>query len=394
MKYLFLDTNVFIHYIDFEEISWREMLGIEEFCIVITPKVIEEIDKIKDFEKGKKQRKAKTISSKIADVFLDEKKLKVDVKTCEPPADNLFDGVKFQRDISDDSVLLAALQFGCENDDKIVIAADNSILIKAKANGVRYHKMTDEYLLKEELSEGEKKVKSLTERIAMHENRMPKPKILFDNRDTILRIKRPEKIDVNALVLPKINELIKKYPKKTPNNPYSSISQFTIPYTSEKVDYYIKKMQEFYHAEESNKAYQTYMKPINLILTNEGTAQTGDIFVFVNLPNSVNLYNEDCIEDKKFEIPSKPGEFTPLSEALYGSASKWKDVKIWDANNSIESELKLKKTGINHGLSIRLDFGQLYVNALDCPNFSIEYTIHDSKLIEPVTGTLSVVFED
>ena len=47
MKHLILDTNIYIHYLDFEQIKWEDIFG-EDICIVIPPKVQREIDKIKD----------------------------------------------------------------------------------------------------------------------------------------------------------------------------------------------------------------------------------------------------------------------------------------------------------------------------------------------------------
>ena len=52
MKYLFLDTNVYLHYIDFEQIDWKKLID-SDFTIVVPPIVIREIDKHKDNNRGK-----------------------------------------------------------------------------------------------------------------------------------------------------------------------------------------------------------------------------------------------------------------------------------------------------------------------------------------------------
>jgi rRNA-processing protein FCF1 len=64
MKYLFLDTNVYLHYMDFEQIDWKELID-SDFTIVVPPIVIREIDKHKDNNRGKIQSKAKAVSKKF-----------------------------------------------------------------------------------------------------------------------------------------------------------------------------------------------------------------------------------------------------------------------------------------------------------------------------------------
>lgn len=69
MKYLVLDTNVFIHYKDFEHIDWKSLVG-DDTTICITQKVIGEIDKHKDQSRGRIQKRAKKISARFSAIFL------------------------------------------------------------------------------------------------------------------------------------------------------------------------------------------------------------------------------------------------------------------------------------------------------------------------------------
>lgn len=74
MKYLFLDTNIFLHFVDFEQIPWADLIGDSEITIVVSDIVAQEIDKHKDTAREKIQKRAKKISSKLAEVFLEDKK--------------------------------------------------------------------------------------------------------------------------------------------------------------------------------------------------------------------------------------------------------------------------------------------------------------------------------
>lgn len=74
MKYLFLDTNVYLHYMDFEQIDWKSLVcNGDDFTIVVPLIVIREIDKQKDSSRGKIQGRAKKTSEKFGDYFLNNK---------------------------------------------------------------------------------------------------------------------------------------------------------------------------------------------------------------------------------------------------------------------------------------------------------------------------------
>lgn len=41
MKYLLLDTNIYLHYIDFEQIDWGTIIGDKEYEIVVPYPLVE-----------------------------------------------------------------------------------------------------------------------------------------------------------------------------------------------------------------------------------------------------------------------------------------------------------------------------------------------------------------
>ena len=53
MKYLFLDTNIFLHFINFEQIPWGNLVDDVDFKIIVSDIVAGEIDKHKDGARGK-----------------------------------------------------------------------------------------------------------------------------------------------------------------------------------------------------------------------------------------------------------------------------------------------------------------------------------------------------
>ena len=71
MKYLFLDTNIYLHYIDVEQINWDKIVGDTSITIVVPRITIREIDQHKDQSRRKIQKRAKVISAKFAQGFLE-----------------------------------------------------------------------------------------------------------------------------------------------------------------------------------------------------------------------------------------------------------------------------------------------------------------------------------
>ncbi|RYE05509.1 MAG: hypothetical protein EOP44_04550 [Sphingobacteriaceae bacterium] len=66
MTYLFLDTNIFLHYRAFDEIKWQEQFpDIGEYKLIIASVVIDELDKHKQNPNRKLATRAKKILSKI-----------------------------------------------------------------------------------------------------------------------------------------------------------------------------------------------------------------------------------------------------------------------------------------------------------------------------------------
>ena len=53
MKYLFLDTNIFLHFQNFEQIPWGNLVGDVDFKIIVSDIVAGEIDKHNDGARGK-----------------------------------------------------------------------------------------------------------------------------------------------------------------------------------------------------------------------------------------------------------------------------------------------------------------------------------------------------
>lgn len=214
MKYIFLDTNVFLQFKDFEQIPWGELIGGTDFTIVVSDVVSREIDKHKDSARGKVQKRAKKVSRKLASVFLDGEKLRVAMEFCSSYPACLSDEQKVMFDVSpqDDKILMCILASDYPKEDIVLVSYDNGILIKAKTLNLNILRMPEEYLQREEQSEEEKELALYKKELADWKNRMPKPILALNKEEAVLTLKYSPSTPIEAVVKEHMEKIKQKYP--------------------------------------------------------------------------------------------------------------------------------------------------------------------------------------
>lgn len=420
MKYLFLDTNIFLHFINIEQIPWDNLVDDTEFKIIVSDIVAGEIDKHKDGARGKIQKKAKVISKLFGDVFLEGKKLSISLDYCMSCPEKLPDEVraKFNPSSQDDQILMGILASDYPKENVVVVSYDNPILIKAKANGLHFFKMQDEFLLKEELSEDEKELERCKKEIAAYKNRMSKPVLLLNKEKTCLKIKRSPMLDVEK-------ELAKHMQIIRSQHPYielPSITKDTTPFSSvfegcsiidtdgvknynSYLDFYYDREEKYYRTLLEKKMFDERMFELSFSLGNEGTDETGNVNVFVKFPNEIKLYNNESNMKVDVDKPQLPSPYRPfydprLNEALRNlspaSNPRVGYINMWNLDADIsKKDFAYKASHVNHHVVHNLcDGGVLYIDKENCGNFKIEYYIIDSKHVDSINGVINVVIEE
>ncbi len=324
MKFLFLDTNILLHYVDFEQINWKDIFQ-GDVTIVMSPKIIEEIDTIKDRDSSsKRKRKAKAIHAKINDVLLDNKVGKVSVITCLDPQDALFDQYSLNKSANDDWFILAAMRFQQENPNAeiIIVSADSGPLIKAKCLALRYHKLEEKYRIQDEPSEEEKRIKQLEKELERETNRKSKPEILFDNNTNVLRVSRPIVEDIEAIVRAKVEEERRKYPHMSKSDVDDALAKWfggsglrlasepdyeCVGQYNSDVDEYLKEYEDYIRLKEGYRIISTYLRRINLIVNNmKGSRPTDKMHVFIEFPETAILHSESALKIRHLNPPITP----------------------------------------------------------------------------------------
>ena len=427
MKYLLLDTNIYLHYIDFEQIDWGTIIDDKEYEIIVHYIVIKEIDKYNDGPKSKIKVRAKAVASKFGSYFLnDDYNKQINLVQINDPSDEILIKYHLNRSVCDDLIIGSILEFE-HKDEVIVISHDNTLLIKAKNLGLKFlPKMPDKYLISEEKSEEEKEYERCRKELEQFKNRQPKPKIMFANGETVLRIKAPCVSNIDS----KLEEIMIKIKSKNPkanihttshenispsdilNDMLNSLNRFQYSIYSDdqlmkhniELDKFYAYCERFYRFKLESELLEGQLKELSFIISNSGSAETGEMNIFLNFPKHIQLYNERSVKYMNGIEPKAPLVGMDFSEYGNGLAFSYIDprgglsipkLKSWDLMKYLSKHsINVDASNLVHNVqrSLRIK-NALYVDAMQCGNFTIDWCICAAGCVKSVSGTLSVIVE-
>lgn len=184
MKILYLvpDTNVFLQCKPLDQIDWTALGDWDQIEVLLTRPVQSEIDALKGKGNGRQASRARRASSLIRELLKAEgERLKLRGK----PLVNLHLRHDLRRDESaskdldyderDDQLVGTALGFQKANtkDTVWLLTNDTGPMASAKAVGLQYREIPDEWLLPPEADASEKRESALKEEIAHYKSQEP-----------------------------------------------------------------------------------------------------------------------------------------------------------------------------------------------------------------------------
>lgn len=417
MKYLVLDTNVFLHYKDFEQIDWKSIVG-DDVTICVAQVVLGEIDKHKDQSRGRIQKRAKKISSRFSEIFLQDLSPQLNVEVMDNPPSSSFNDEQYHKDINDDWIILSALHSVHPDKDIMIASGDNRILLKAKNHGLGYYLMPDTLLLAEEPSDEEKEIRQLKQQLARYENRRPEPKIEFEDETDLLTIVKPTFVDIQKELKAYEEQLRSNHAYQSITDEHRSDMELLVQQTlnltystpsqqkeyNKELDEYFKKKITLKEVQLGKQFLEQRFVKLDFWLCNTGTAALGDTIIFINFPENVAIYTQESKVKVKCEDPAEPilkNNLTGYNQSLMGIINSnhkhYETYDLWDAKKKLDhQELKFSSARIIHGMKYALDNRKedYYIDIAHCNNFTIKWSIMDSNLIEPVSGELHVVIKE
>lgn len=410
MKYLVLDTNIYLHFKNFEQIDWKSLMN-DDVTVCVPVRILEEIDKHKDQSRGRIQKRAKALSARFGEIFLQGASAALPIVEMQNPPSTAFGDPQYHKDISDDWIILSALYSSYDKADIVIVAYDNGILIKAKNHGLGFYRMPESLLLKEEPSEEEKQIKELKQQLAKYENRMPKPSLEFTDETSLLTIEKPEFIDVKAELEKFIAELKASHPyqstEETPAADTRYLFRPIVTSTKEQKEEYNKKLDDFFEKKSNLKMLQLGKKlleqrfvKLEFWLSNSGTSSLGDTTVFITFPADVKIYNQNSTKSFTVEDPEEPVLKNNFSAAMftdyYPKRADEKTIELWSIDKPLDNhKIKFFSKRLTHMMRQPLESEEdIYIDIGRCGNFTITWIIVDSELINPVRGELHVVVKE
>lgn len=416
MKYLVLDTNVFLHYKDFEQIDWKSLVG-DDVTICVAQFVLGEIDKHKDQSRGKIQKRAKKISARFSEIFLKEVSTQINIEVMDNPPSSAFNDEQYHKDINDDWIILSALYSPYSDTDIVMVSGDNGILLKAKRHGLGYLLIPDTLLLAEEPSDEEKEIRQLKQQIAKYENRLPEPKVEFENETDLLKISKPTFVDMQKELKEYEDQLRANHAyqpttdRKDREGLLAMSSSLNLTYSTpaqrkeynEELDEYLKKKVMLKHVQLGKQFMEQRLVKLDFWLSNVGTAALGDTIIFITFPDDVAIYTQKSKVNVKCEDPAEPilkNNLTGYNNSLMGIVNSghkhYETYELWDVKKKLDhQELKFIASRLIHGMKYRMEDRNedYFIDIATCGNFTIKWSIMDSNLIDPVMGELHVVVE-
>lgn len=393
-----LDSNILLHYRNFEDIPWSEEIGCDDITIVLTAMVIEEIDEKKDNEKGKIQKRAKAISSRIAEILLDGATSKIPVVYLDNTYATEDERRQYHLDRNDNQILFDVMMSDMEKENVTVVSSDNNMLIRAKKLGFKIHRLNDGFRLKEELSKEEKEAQAAIKELEKLKNRMPEPILIFENGENNMKIKRAVALNREIEVEKRVEELRQKWPEKTVDgeqysvlgNTFSNASPEMIVQYNVSRGKFIEDSEKKIRLEVERDDLQQRMKRIAILIYNKGTASTGKMNIFIDVPENIKLYRVNSMKKVEYDEPSTPN-FHPYLKAIPSFSIYTPKIEMWDMVDFIKDD-QLKRTfePLNHKLQNGLF--TLYVDSATCPNFKLKWILVDAELPDLIEGELNVSF--
>lgn len=430
MVYAFLDTNILLHYKVFEGMPWSTILGDEEATFVICQKVFDEIDKYKDGDKAKLRNRAKTINKYLISYLDNNPKSNLNIAFCPNPSKCSTERNDFDASSSDEYIVFAAYEFDTNGCRKIIVTGDGGMKLRAMKLGIETILMTNpDFLLAQEPTAEEKKIKQMEKDLARYTSRCSKPMLLFEKGNNTVTFHRHNIPDNTKEIEEYKKQLEEKYPHYNfPQQPTGltelQLASFNIGlsfYTKDdylaynkQIDEYIDKMVSHKKMELLFLSIDASIEEIKLSIYNKGTAPTGKMGIQIILPedlivlgkNALTRYNTTPpVEPKllnKYDrnardmykiIQQKNAALTP-GHYVPSNLNNHITEEHWNIKSQMPKEIFLELPSLNHNLNYVLDDShRLFIPCLKSGKYPIYWAISDESNIDPITGELIINIE-
>jgi rRNA-processing protein FCF1 len=423
MQHVFLDTNILIHFIHFEQIDWHEALQTaDSIKIVFAPIVIAELDKHKYSSKRKLSNRAKRILPFLEKIMLEPGFSKYESHFIhKKPAQETFTNNALDLNDSDDKLLATILEYKAtlaERDNITYVTNDVGPRLKSISLGISVLK-PEEIYLSNEPDELEQENNELKKQLSELKNRMPDIKFSFSEGQTVLEVQPPKKLkSKDEFIEQQIKKIQEKYPPYKTNDPYQNTLAAMVSFPlseSQRIDYnesliefyeeYIVYLDSFYKLE---RCKNNSIK-IQFLIQNLGSQPAENIDIDLHFPDGFDLIEEDDLPELKSEPnpPYKPKHaldirmpsltnFSGIVDQMYNPSKGNNFTKSGPTikrTNSYDVNFHLKILKHHHNELLDVVYAK-FEDISAAKGFGIDYRITAANIPKPVIGQLHVKFSE
>jgi hypothetical protein len=323
-KIVFLDTNIYLHYQDINQIDWPKVLQTDAVTIVIPPVTIRELNKHKDSHSRPRIKKRAGVTLKrLSTLFESGVKaqirdgVEVQFEDRDPLID--FGAHQLSREVQDDHLIASIVICRSEKprEDITLVTSDAGLTLLAKANrlGISATKLHDSLKLPAEPDPDQERIRELEQELRELKLKIPQLSVTFEDgsqratftlpRPTELAPEeRERKLDEIKHRYPKLDPKPEESPKQTenPDKAKAALAKLMADrlasntVSSEDVVKYNDELDKFYHSYTEYLQQQVRFQNLKhrtirlaICLANDGTAPAEDIDVFMHFPDGFVL---------------------------------------------------------------------------------------------------------
>jgi hypothetical protein len=351
-KVIFLDTNVFLHYRDFDLIDWREVVQSDAVTIVIPPVTVRELNQQKDSSPRRRVKRRAANTIKKLYLFLESGSLGAlpsGVRLCIEDRDPLPDHYTAHQlnwNVQDDQIIASIISYRLEfpNSEIVLITSDMGLTLvaKAKRSNISTIKLPESLKLPEEPDLDQERIRALEQENRELKQRIPQLSLTFTdgNQHTAFTLEKPVTLtpEEAGKALDMIRNRYRRVQEQAPGNKEGQIAaaegvkdvtlEQATPDQIAKALSGVPPSEVARYDAELETYYQEYARylprlvsfqnrirntiKLDIWLANTGTAPAEDIDAFLHFPDGFILLDEENYPDE----PKEPQPPNPPQSAL------------------------------------------------------------------------------
>lgn len=214
---ILVDTNVLLHYQSFDEVDWRIFASGEPILLAIIPNVLRELDNKKFSESPRVRDRAKKVLKKVAALVKKNDRSVSFREGCEillfghiPATEISKEGL--DSGLTDDILVAVALKLAAGGGQVTVVSADLVVRLKANSLDVNATEPPDEWRLPDELTEAEKRLRSVESELHAFKTAAPDLRITFGGATILSVVVKPRPAMTSSEIAKKVQQLRKRHP--------------------------------------------------------------------------------------------------------------------------------------------------------------------------------------